>query len=57
MDKSILEQYIDACELIEEAEAKLRKLKKQRKQIEHDVVKGSSHEFPYMMTNFHTEGI
>ena len=57
MDKSILEQYIDACELIEETEAELRKLKRQRKQIEHDVVRGSSHEFPYTMTNFHTEGV
>ena len=57
MDKHILEQYIDACELIEETEKELRKLKKQRKQIEHDVVKGSSHEFPYTLTNFHTEGV
>ncbi len=57
MDKQILEQYIDACALIEETKEEIRKLKKQRKRIEHDVVKGSSHEFPYTMTNFHTEGI
>lgn len=57
MDKHILEQYIDACVLIEEAEAELRKLKKQRKTIQHDVVKGSSHEFPYTPQNFHMEGI
>lgn len=57
MDKEILEQYIDACALIKETEEELRKLKKQRKRIEQDVVKGSSPEFPYTMQNFHTEGI
>ena len=30
MDKAILEQYIDACELIKETEADIRRLKKQR---------------------------
>lgn len=57
MDKQILEQYIDACELIEEAKVELRKLKKQRKRIEQDVVKGSSCEFPYTAKSFHVEGI
>ena len=40
MDKQILEQYIDACELVEEAKEELRRLKKQRKRIEQDIVKG-----------------
>ena len=57
MDKAILEQYIDACELIKETEADIRRLKKQRKRIEQDIVKGSSHEFPYIAHNFHIEGI
>lgn len=57
MDKQILEQYIDACELIEEAKEEIRKLKKQRKRIEQDIVKGSSPEFPYTAQNFHIEGI
>lgn len=57
MDKKILEQYIDACELIEETKAEIRKLKKQRKRIEQDVVKGSSPEFPYTSQSFHVEGI
>ena len=57
MDKQILEQYIDACELVEETKEELRRLRKQRKRIEQDVVKGSSHEFPYTPQNFHTEGI
>lgn len=57
MDKDILVQYIDACELIKDTEAELRRLKKQRKRIEQDSVKGSSHEFPYTIKNFHLEGI
>ena len=57
MDKSILEQYIDACALIDETKEEIRKLKKQRKRIEQDVVKGSSPEFPYTAQSFHIEGI
>lgn len=57
MDKEILKQYIDACVQIEEAKAEIRKLKKDRKTIEQDIVKGSSHEFPYTAHNFHIEGI
>lgn len=57
MDKEILKQYIDACELIEDTKAEIRKLKKQRKRIEQDVVKGSSPEFPYTAQSFHVEGI
>ncbi len=57
MEKQILEQYIDACALIEEAKEELRKLKKQRKRIEQDIVKGSSPEFPYTAHNFHVQGI
>lgn len=57
MDKQILEQYIDACELVEEAKEELRRLRKQRKRIEQDIVKGSSPEFPYTAHNFHVQGI
>lgn len=57
MDKHILEQYIDACALIKETEDEIRKLKRQRKRIEQDVVKGSSPEFPYTAQSFHVEGI
>ena len=57
MDKQILYQYIDACELIKETEEEIRRIKRQRKRIEHDVVKGSSHDFPYTPTNFHVEGV
>ena len=57
MDKDILKQYIDACALIEETKAEIRKLKKQKKRIEHDIVKGSSQEFPYTAKTFHVEGM
>lgn len=57
MDKKILEQYIDACALVEEAETDLRKLRMRQKQMEHVIVKGSSYEFPYTVKNFHLEGI
>ena len=57
MDKQILYQYIDACELIRETEEEIRRIKRQRKRIEQDVVKGSSRDFPYTPTNFHVEGL
>lgn len=57
MDKKILEQYIDACVLVDEAKKELSKLKQQRKRIEQDIVKGSSSEFPYTAKSFHVEGI
>lgn len=57
MDKKILEQYIDACVLVNEAKKELDRLKRQRKRIEQDIVKGSSPEFPYIAKSFHVEGI
>lgn len=57
MDKQILEQYIDACELIKDTEEEIRKLRKRRSQIQQDSVKGSSHEFPYTLQTYHLEGL
>lgn len=57
MDKEILKQYVDACELIRETKREIKKLQRKRKQIERDCVKGSSHEFPYTMQSFTIEGI
>ena len=45
MDKQILVQYIDACAQVEDTKREILKLKKARKRIEQDAVKGSSHEF------------
>ena len=55
MEKTVLEQYIDACALIRETEEDIRKLKK-RKGIVQDSVKGSNPEFPYQAQSFHIEG-
>ncbi len=57
MDKDILYQYIDACELVKETEEEIRKIKSQRKTIVQGVVKGSSPNFPYTPQNFHIEGL
>ena len=46
MDKRILIDYIDACKIVEETKDEIRKLKKNRKRILTDTVKGSSHDFP-----------
>ena len=39
------------------AKKEILKLKKARKRIEQDAVKGSSHEFPYTPQTFHIEGL
>lgn len=57
LDKTILEQYIDSCELIKETEADIRRVKKQRKTIIQDSVKGSMHDFPYAVQNFKIHGM
>lgn len=57
MDKEILEQYIDACELIKDTKEEIGKLRKRRRQIQKDSVKGSSHEFPYTLQTYHLEGL
>ena len=57
MDKQILEQYIDACELIKDTKEEIKKLRKRRIQIQQDSVKGSSHEFPYTLQTYHLEGL
>lgn len=57
MDKQILEQYIDACELIKDTKEEIGKLRKRRRQIQKDSVKGSAQEFPYTLQTYHLEGL
>ena len=57
MDKQILKQYTDACELIEDTKEEIRKLRKRRSQIQNDSVKGSMQEFPYTLQTYHLEGL
>lgn len=56
MDKKILQEYIDACELIKETEKDIGKLKKKQKTVVQTSVKGSMHEFPYAEQRFKIEG-
>lgn len=57
MDKEILEQYIDACELIKETEEDIRRIRKRRKTIVQDRVHGSMKEFPYAAQSFKVQGV
>lgn len=56
MDKHILDQYIDACALIEEVEEDIRKLKKKKKTIVQTNVSGSNPDFPYNPQHFKIQG-
>lgn len=56
MDKSILEQYIDACELVKETESDIQKLNKRKSTVLQDSVKGSNPEYPFQPQSFHIEG-
>lgn len=56
MNKEILNQYIDACELIRETQEDIRRLQ-QRNVVQNDSVKGSMTDFPYIEKTFHIQGI
>lgn len=56
MDKNILEQYVDACKLVEETEKDIQRLKKKRKTIIQTNVKGSNPEWPYQEQHFKVQG-
>lgn len=56
MDKNILNDYIDACALVQETERDIRALKKKRKTIIQTNVSGSNQDFPYQPQHFKIEG-
>ena len=56
MNKEILQEYIDACELIKDTEKDINRLRKKRKTIIQTSVRGSSHDFPYTEQRFKVEG-
>lgn len=56
MDKHILDQYIDACALIEDTEKDIQGLKKKKKTIVQTNVSGSNPEFPYNPQHFKIQG-
>lgn len=55
MNKNILRDYIDACELIKETEEDIRRLHK--KETVYDKVRGSNPDFPYQIQSFSVAGI
>lgn len=55
LDRKILSDYIDICELIRETEEEIQKLR--QREIVHDKVSGSNPEFPYQKRGFHIAGI
>lgn len=57
MDKRILNQYIDAIELIKETEEEILKLEDMQTQLAQDTVMGSNPEFPYQQKHFKVEGV
>lgn len=56
MDKHILDQYIDACALIEETEKDIQKLRQKKKTIVQTNVSGSNPDFPYNPQHFKIQG-
>ena len=56
MDKRILEEYIDACEVIRETEAEIRKLEDKKSITANETVSGSNPEFPYNPQHFKVQG-
>ena len=56
MDKKLLSDYIDACELIRETEQQIRRLRAKQSETTQDSVRGSNPEFPYNAQHFKIEG-
>ena len=56
VNKEIVEQYIDACEIIKDTEKEIAKLEKKRKTVVQTSVSGSNPEFPYNQTHFKVSG-
>ena len=56
MDKRLLSDYIDACELVKETEKDIFRLNQKKKTIIQEKVKGSMHEFPYTEQSFKIQG-
>ena len=56
MDKNILQEYMDACRLVEETEQELKRLNLKKRTIVQTNVKGSNPEFPYQAQHFRIQG-
>ena len=56
MDKRVLEEYIDACEVIKDTEEEIRKLESKKRITANETVSGSNPEFPYNPQHFKIQG-
>lgn len=56
LNKKILEEYIDACKLIEETEKDIERLNKKKQMVIQTNVSGSNPEFPYQPKHFRIAG-
>ena len=57
MDKSILYQYIDACELVKDTEREIERIRRRKREIVTDKVKMSDYEFPFGQISYTIHGI
>lgn len=57
MDKQILYQYIDACELARETEREIEQIRRRRREIVTDKVKMSDYDFPFGQISYTIHGI
>lgn len=56
LNKKILSEYIDACELIKETEKDIQKLNNKKREIIQTNVVGSNPDFPYEKRHFRISG-
>lgn len=57
MDKQVLYQYIDACELVKETKREIERIRRRRREIVTDKVKMSDYEFPFGQISCTIHGI
>lgn len=57
MNRNILSDYIDACELIRETERDIARMEQKQSTVTQDSVRGSNPEFPYEEKRFVIRGV
>ena len=55
--KQVLNDYVDACELVRETEDDIAELEQKQSVVTSDKVKGSMNEHPYTQQSFNIEGL
>lgn len=56
MTRQKLNQYVDACALIRDTEEDIRRNESKRGELVQSSVRGSSHDYPYTMQTYSSEG-